>query len=406
MRKLLLFGLILSAILVVGSALAQDGPTPPDTITVEQPGITPEGIVYDPVNDQLLLSSLTQGTIYAVQFDGTSAPFIEDADLFNTVGIHVDAEGRLLVTNSDRGSFSGSLTGGPGAALAIYDLATRERLVYVDLTDLTDYERHFANDVTVDAEGNAYVTDSLAPVIYRVTPDGEASVFVDDERLSHSLLGPNGIDYHPDSYLLASVPGNRALFKIPLDDPTALSEVVVDSPIMGDGLLLLDLEHLVAVDVMGKVVLLESTDEWATASVIESIPARDATTITARKFEVYTIIAQLNNATAQAYTIQRVELSNLPTPPALETLEMAYQFFDMMTARNFEGLTDIMCPQDLEAFNADAVPEGMSFAKVNCTTDGTFITCTYDLLLNGEVVLADQTVELALTDGLLCTPVG
>lgn len=405
MRHLVLLSL-LCCLVWVGIVRAQDGDPPPDTIIVEQPAITPEGIVYDPIHDQLLLSSLTEGTIYAVQLDGTVTPFIEDADLFNTVGIHVDSEGRLLVTNSDRAVFSGSPSGGPQAALAVYDLNSGERLFYVDMTDLTSYQRHFVNDVTVDADGNAYITDSLAPVIYKVTPDGQASVFIDDERFAHNVLGLNGIDYHPDGYLLVAVPGNRQLYKIPLDAPSTFSEVALDTPIMGDGLVLIDPDHLVAVDITGKVLLIEGHNDWESATVLESIAASGATTITARKIELYTIIAQLNNPTAESYEIRRIEFAAMPTPPALEALELAYSFFEALTNRDFEALDGLVCPQDMASFNASAVPDDMSFAKVNCTTDGFFITCTYDLLLNGEVVLSEQSVELVLSDGLLCTPLG
>lgn len=41
-------------------------------------------------------------------------------------------------------------------------------------------ERNFANDVTLAPDGTVFVTDSFSPVVYKVNPDGTASVLVMD----------------------------------------------------------------------------------------------------------------------------------------------------------------------------------------------------------------------------------
>lgn len=43
--------------------------------------------------------------------------------------------------------------------------------------------------MTVDPAGNAYVTDSLSPLVHKVTPEGQASVFVEDPRLAGEGIG-------------------------------------------------------------------------------------------------------------------------------------------------------------------------------------------------------------------------
>ena len=42
----------------------------------------------------------------------------------------------------------------------------------------------FINDIALDPQGNAYVTNSLSPFIHKITPDGEASVFINEPSLA------------------------------------------------------------------------------------------------------------------------------------------------------------------------------------------------------------------------------
>ena len=148
----------------------------PDRIEIERQDFDPEGIEYDAQTERFLLGSLAEGTVFAVADDGSLTPFIEDENLIASVGLEIDeSTNRLLVVNADSAMFSDPEHKG-GADLGIYDLATGEQFHFVNLDNLAPDYRHFVNDVAVDEAGNAYVTDSLAPVIYQVTPDGEASI--------------------------------------------------------------------------------------------------------------------------------------------------------------------------------------------------------------------------------------
>jgi hypothetical protein len=50
----------------------------PELILAKRPGFSPEGIEYDADRQRFLLSSLAEGTIFAVTDDGTVTPFVED----------------------------------------------------------------------------------------------------------------------------------------------------------------------------------------------------------------------------------------------------------------------------------------------------------------------------------------
>src|SRR5262249_62086435 len=63
------------------------------------------------------------------------------------------------------------------AAVFRFDLATAKLLSRVDAP--ADGKLHNLNDLTLDAKGNAYVSDPFAGVVYRLARDGkELEVFV------------------------------------------------------------------------------------------------------------------------------------------------------------------------------------------------------------------------------------
>ena len=169
--------------------------------------------------------------------------------------------------------------------------------------------------MTVDEAGNAYVTNSAAPVIYKVTPQGEASVFIRDERLSAPQVGLNGIDYHPDGFLITALDGTAALIKIPIDNPRALAQVQLETPFVGDGLTFTPSGNLIAVGILGDftnptpvVFELESSDSWRSATVAGlAEPLQQAATAAVRDETVYVINPHFFEPSVQQYEIVRVE---------------------------------------------------------------------------------------------------
>ncbi|MBC7814005.1 MAG: SMP-30/gluconolactonase/LRE family protein [Burkholderiales bacterium] len=284
---------VLAAALPVLAQDATDEPMSelPDMVVVEHTGLTPEGIEWDSVNGRFLLSSLVEGTIFEVADDGTITPFIEDENFLATVGIEVDeANNRLLVTNSDPAAMGGAAG---QASLGIYDLTSGELIHWVDLDEVSpNAPVFFANDVAVDDEGNAYITNSLSPLIYKVDIDGNASIFIEDDRLGAEGFGLNGIAFHPDGYLIVANTGAGALLKIPVDNPEMMEQVVIEQSIGGDGMVFDDNWDLVVVDNPTMTVLrLQSEDDWVSAIVTATSPDHPATTAALRDGEIYVIYA-------------------------------------------------------------------------------------------------------------------
>jgi hypothetical protein len=279
------------------SAPAQNAAPPPTTpagasFTAQRGGFIPEGIEYDAANGRFLTGSLAEGSIFVIGRDGAVTPFITDAALVSSVGIEADeARDRLLVANSDRSVFQPGNVG--QAKLGVYNLTTGERLAMVDLAAVigtpSDPPAYFANDVTVDGEGNAYVTDTRMNVVYKVTPDYQASVLHRFAAIEGNAA-LNGIVYHPGGYLL--VVAGPLVFKVPVANPSATAQVAVAEPVPGqDGIVWAADGTLAAVsNSEQQVVKLRSTDDWATAQRAGVAPlAGQATTAAAVGDEIWAV---------------------------------------------------------------------------------------------------------------------
>ena len=275
-----------------------------DTLVGSAPTLHPEGIAYDPIRNRFLVGSIPHGTVGIVNPDGSVRPFVDDPTLITTMGLSVDLlRGRLLAVNGDigRGDRSTPATIRNTAGLGIYNLFTGHRIRYVDLGALDPAHGHFGNDVAVGLDGTAYVTDSISGAVYRVPLFGTPSVLVRDDRLTPVVAGngANGIVLHPAGFLLVAQSSGRALYRVPLNDPTMIEQVMVNEPIGApDGLLLDGRDGLLAIDNTraNRVLRLVSTDGWHTATVQTSLPWPDPapTTMARSRCGVYVLTGRLD----------------------------------------------------------------------------------------------------------------
>ena len=236
----------------------------PDVIVAERGGFIPEGVEYDRTNGRILTGSLSEGSVLQLHPDGRVSTVVADPDLVSSVGIEVDeVRDRLLVTNSDRTVFEGTSAG--QAELAVYDLTSGDRIALVDLAaTVSDPDAtHFANDAAVADDGTVYVTDTMFNAIYRVTLEYEASLL---HRFDDEAGGPNGIEVHPDDYLL--VARGAELWKVPVSDPGSSAAVTLAEPVPGgDGIVWSGDRLAIVSNSDSRVVALTSADDWTTAEV-------------------------------------------------------------------------------------------------------------------------------------------
>lgn len=268
-------------------------------ILMERGGLIPEGIEFDTTGRRLLVGSLVDGTIYQVANDGSLRPVVTDDELISSVGIEADeVRDRLLVANSDRSVFGG--TGQGIAKLGVYRLSSGQRLAMVDLGSVAGGTRDsvvFANDVTVDDAGNAYVTDTRMNVIYMVDAEYRASVLHRFEPITG--LGLNGIVHHPDGYLIVVAAGGQGLlYRVPVENPSDARPIALSQPATGaDGLVWAADGRLVVVsNSTSSATAYVSTDGWQSATLVGTATFEgQATTGAAVENDIYVVQPHFND---------------------------------------------------------------------------------------------------------------
>ncbi|KAG5395480.1 hypothetical protein IGI04_017294 [Brassica rapa subsp. trilocularis] len=192
---------------------------------------------------------------------------VKDADLAGnaSLGIVIDRDrNRLLVAVAD-------LLGNRYSALAAYDMSTWRRVFLAELSSQSK-EKSFADDVAVDARGNAYVTDAKGSKIWKVDVNGELVSTIESPLFTppgwyNNMVALNGIVYHPDGFLIVIHTFSGLLYKIDLtDDKVTVVEVTGGTLRFGDGLELLSPTKIVVAG-SPSARLVKSSDGWRTATV-------------------------------------------------------------------------------------------------------------------------------------------
>lgn len=305
----LFFSISLAASLVACEA-NKVAPTP-SVVKFNSEMLYPEGVAWDESNKRFLVTSIRKGEIGSVKDDGSYWVFAKDSRMISSVGIKVDAtRDRVLVCNADAGAAekSSPATTGKIAGLAVFQLSTGNFMKYVDLAKGIS-GGHFCNDIIIDKDGSAYITDSFSSIIYKVDKNYNSSVLVNNKAFSGESFNLNGIVIK-DDYLLVVKMNSGQLFKIPKNNPGAFTEVKLKNRIEGadsliwdsDGSLLVIANNNAHVGVKASttptnaVIRLTSNDNWKSASVEGKEATGDvfATTATTRNGQVYVIHAMLH----------------------------------------------------------------------------------------------------------------
>jgi sugar lactone lactonase YvrE len=282
-------------------ALAFAPPAHAESIKFKAPSTYPEGVAFNPKTGEIFVSSMRLGTIGAVKPDGTYREFASDPQLVSAVGMHADpARGRLLVCVSDPGV---SVKTQPAtqkklARLMAFDIATGKKLQAVELSPLAEGQ-HFCNDLAVDSAGNVFVTDSFAPIVYKVDPKYKPSIYLQSDSFKGEGFNLNGIVHLKDGNLLIAKSSDGTLWKLSEKDPKKLSEVKLPEKLVNaDGLVLTaDGALLVIQNRDARVTRLKTKDGWKTAVVDKTMdtPKNFPTTgVIAGGGKTYVMLSRLN----------------------------------------------------------------------------------------------------------------
>ncbi len=92
----------------------------------------------------------------------------------------------------------------------------------------------FGNDMTWDADGNLYISDSFQATIWKLTPGGELTPWFQSERLER-LFGANGLRVGPDgSFMAIAITGPDSAEAGPIQRGSRVIAVPFPDPSAGD----------------------------------------------------------------------------------------------------------------------------------------------------------------------------
>ena len=206
--------------------------------------LIPEGIAYDTRDKAFFLSSLHKRKIVRVRLRAPRPPLVEDFaaqgqdGLYSTLGMKVDAERRILWVCSSAESFMQGYSDADNgkAALFKYDLNTRKLIAKYELGP---NPAHLLNDVVLNAEGDAFVTDTHSGDIFTVRHDmDQLEVFMP----AGTFHSPNGIAISDDGrkLFISEMPLGVYAVDVKTKRSERLPQTVGISPSGSDGLYFYD----------------------------------------------------------------------------------------------------------------------------------------------------------------------
>jgi sugar lactone lactonase YvrE len=227
----------------------------PSAYVVPGPAVFPEGVAFQPSTGAFFVTSTGDGTIFRGH---VSEPMTEiwlaggEGGRTTAIGLEVD-DTRLYVA------------GGNTGRVFVFDTETKATLGAFETG-----AGGFLNDIATTKSGDAFVTDSARPILWRVPADLSTVEPWLDFTGTPAEYGPgfnlNGIVATPDGkYLIVSKGNTSQLFRIDLATKEVV-EIVTDEPTGGDGLQLQG-ETLYAI-VRGGILKVLLSDDYSSGDVV------------------------------------------------------------------------------------------------------------------------------------------
>jgi sugar lactone lactonase YvrE len=206
--------------------------------TIPEKDLIPEGIAYDPITKGFFVSSTHKRKIVRVDRQGKNHDFTTEAQdgLTGVVGMKVDPARRVLwALSGDAGEnmpMKNMIAGERGRSFVFkYNLNTG-RLIKKYMLD-NQSKQHFLNDLTINAQGDVFISNSLTGEIYTINRQrDQLEVFLADEQVQW----PNGLDLSPDGkWLFVAVQGGAAVINTETKK-VSFAPITNDQPFWADGL--------------------------------------------------------------------------------------------------------------------------------------------------------------------------
>ena len=245
--------LVALASLVLAAAAGAD-PRPSAYVV---PGLTvfPEGVAFQPSTGAFFVTSTGDGTVFRGHVsEPVTEVFLPGGQDGRTtaIGLEVD-DTRLYVA------------GGPTGRIFAYDTETKALLESFETGT-----GGFLNDVATTRSGDAFVTDSFRPILWRVSADLTTVEpwlnFTGTPIVYGGGFNLNGIVATPDDkYLIVSKSNTSQLFRIDVGTKEIV-EITTDEPTGGDGLQLQG--HTLYAIAGGGIVKVVLSDDFSSGDVV------------------------------------------------------------------------------------------------------------------------------------------
>lgn len=246
---------------------------------------TPEGIAIDQRDGGIYTGGFGDGSIQKT-LDGVVEYFIEpnsETLLTNVLGITLDeANDRLWVCSLDFFTVDSQNPMVQVDVLSILDGSKLATYTQDDMSMLMDGFRAFINDVTLDDQGNAYLTNTRTNAILTVPNDlSLIEVFTSDfpEGPNNGNYALNGIEVTPDgqylitSSFVANSTGVSALFRIGIESRNVslipVSEIGTNhfSTTGADGLAFVDENTMLSASLSSSILRIELNSDYSAGEI-------------------------------------------------------------------------------------------------------------------------------------------
>jgi sugar lactone lactonase YvrE len=242
----------LISLLALAAACSDDAsPRGPEAARVELPGATfyPEGVAFDD-DGTLYVTSILTGAVARIEDGGSTATELVGA---NHLGASLVG---AAMSKSDDLLWLCLGTYGTDFAPAVIGLDPRTgaEVVRHAFPKQTDGRTGgLCNEITEDATGNIYASDSFGARILRIpaaqrTVANSAAVWAQSSELGATMFGVNGIAFDGKSAILAVNSETGTLLRIALADATVTPVALERSLASPDGIRLIDDETAIVVE--------------------------------------------------------------------------------------------------------------------------------------------------------------
>jgi len=177
---------------------------PEIAFTLEEKNLIPEGIAYNAVDKSFYVGSIYKKKIVQITADGKVSDFISSGadEIEQVLGMKVDARGFLWACNNTPEHDTVNRI----SNVHVYDLHTKKM---VKRFKLVDDRVHLFNDLYITKNGDVFITDTQASMLWVVRRDSKT---LEEFTKPGSLMWANGITASQDEkHLLVSTTGSLGI---------------------------------------------------------------------------------------------------------------------------------------------------------------------------------------------------